>query len=264
MKAFCASAVLALCACDMVEVYQGQIDTASRAIEKAKTDAERAAAHADRGRGYSDKGRLSFVRKAIDRGEYLRLFSQAIEDHDKAVALDPLNAEMYFKRGLSYYDRAAQVGDLDSDHAPWFDAARNDFTKAAGIDPRHMLAWDYLGMVDEQSNLFDEAVTDYTRVKDLDPKRGASRLAELYCNRGQGYLGEKRLDLAAADLEKSVELGASSDGCSCEPYNSLAYIYEEERQLDKGWELVRRARAAGQSIAPEYVERLKQASGRNG
>jgi hypothetical protein len=111
-----AAAVLALSACDMVAVYDGQIRAASRAIESAKNDAERAAAYSDRGRGYSDKARLSLLRKAIDHDEYVRLFGLAIKDHDQAVLLAPGNAEVYFERGLSFYDRAAQADEVGFDH----------------------------------------------------------------------------------------------------------------------------------------------------
>lgn len=256
-------AVLTFSACDMVQVYQGQIDRASRAIEAAKTDSDRAAAYADRGRGYSDKARLSFVRKQIDRDEYLRLFGRAIADHDRAVSLAPDDARVYRERGLSYYDRAALVGDLDADHKPWFDAARADFSAAVERNGKDAVAQDYLGLVDEQTDRIDEAVVAYTRVMNLDPRLGRLRLADLYCNRGQAHLQSKHLELAAAAFEKSIEMNVESDGCSCEPYNPLAYIYiDATGQYDKGWNLVRRARDSGHVIAGEYIERLEKASGR--
>ena len=255
-----------VCACDMVEVYQHQIDHATEALKEAKSDADRASALSERGRAYSNKGRLSLVRHQIDRAEYLRLFGLAIADHDAAVKLAPADAETTFQRGLSSYDRAAMVEDLvETDHAPWFDAARTDFESAARIDPRHAGAYDYLGLVDEQTGRFEDAIAAYTRELALDRKAGRQRLGDLYCNRGQTYLRDKSYELAAADLEKSVELAGVSDGCSCEPFNSLAALYVvETAQYDKGWDLVRRARDAGHFIAPEYVEMLTKATGRKG
>src|SRR5262245_4848401 len=159
--ALCAVAVLACSACDMVKVYQAQIDHASRALEAAHTDAERAAALSDRGRGYSDKARLSFVRNQIGRDEYLRLFALAIADHDRAVGLASSDAQVYFMRGLSHYDRAAWVEGVDTDHAPWLDAARADFSTAVAKDPNHAAAHDYLGMIDEHTGQIDEAISEY-------------------------------------------------------------------------------------------------------
>src|SRR5262245_62000366 len=161
----------------MVQVYQGQIDRASKAVEAATTDAARAAALADRGRAYSNKGRLSFVRHQIDRAEYVRLFDLAILDHDRAVTLSPASPAIRFQRGLSHYDRAAQVQGVDPDPAAWFDAARSDFAAAVERETRHAGAWDYLGLVDEQTGRFDDAVADYTHVMELEPRLGRLRLA---------------------------------------------------------------------------------------
>ena len=243
----------------MVEVYQSQIDRASKALEVATTDAARAAALADRGRAYSNKGRLSCVRHQIDRAEYERLFSLAVEDHDRSVALAPASAEIRFQRGLTHYDRAAQVQGVDADTAPWFDAARSDFVAAVEREARHAGAWDYLGLVDEQTGRFDEAVTDYTHVMELEPRLGRMRLAELHCTEGQARLEEEKFDLAAEELEKSVALDVPADGCSCEPYNALAYVYiDATGQYGKGRDLVRRAQASGHFIAPEYIARLEK------
>lgn len=252
--------VLAATACDMVEVYQSQIDRASKAIEAATTDAARAAALAERGRAYSNKGRLAFVRHQVDRAEYVRLFDLAVADHDRAIALAPADAEIRFQRGLSTYDRAAQVQGVDADVAPWFDAARSDFAAAVEREARHAGAWDYLGLVDEQTGRFDEAVADYTHVMELDPRLGRMRLADLHCNQGQAQLKEEKFDLAAEELEKSVALDVGADGCSCEPYNALAYVYiDATAQYDKGRDLLLRARASGHVIAPEYIDRLEKA-----
>lgn len=245
----------------MVQIYQGEIDRASRIIEAAPTDAARAGAYAARGRAYSNKARLSMLRNSIDRDEYVRLFALAIADHDRAVGLASSDAQMYFQRGLTYYDRAAQVHDVDADGTRWFDAARADFSTAVRMDPSEAAAHDYLGLVNQQTDRMDEAISDYTHVMALDPRLGRSRLADLYCNRGQARLREKDYDRAAVEFEKSVEFAGAGDGCSCEPYDQLAYIYiDATGQYDKGWELVRRARGSGRAIAREYVERLEKGS----
>jgi len=256
--------VLILCSCDMVKVYQGEIEKATRAVEAAKTDAERATAYADRGRSYSNKAPLALVRHQIDRTEYLRLFALAVEDLDRAVTLAPGDAQVHFKRGLSHYDRAALVQDLvETDRAPWFDAARSDFATAGRKEPRLAAAHDYLGIVNESTERFDDAVAAYTQVMGLDARLGKMRLTDLYCSRGNAHLKEKNLELAAEDFEKSIAFGARTDGCSCEPYNPLAYIYiDATGQYDKGWDLVRKAQSSGHVIAREYVERLERASRR--
>ena len=89
--------------------------------------------------------------------------------------------------------------------------------------------------------------------------------ADAYCNRAQSFLRDEDYDSAARELEKSVELGVSGDGCSCEPSNSLAFIYiDVTRQYDRCWDLVHKTQGWKRKIASEYVERLKKASGRAG
>ena len=62
-------------------------------------------------------------------------------------------------------------------------------------------------------------------------------------------------------IVKAVELAAAADGCSCEPYNALAYVYiDATAQYDKARDLVRRALASGHVIAPEYLQRLEKAT----
>jgi len=202
---------------------------------------------------------LSLLHSLITPDEYRRLFGLAIKDHDQSSALDPGNAEMYFERGLSHYDRAALANEPDTDHTSWFDAARADFTKALDRDPRHAMAYDYLGLVDEQTDRVEQAIADFTHEMELNPKLGRLRLADVYCNRGNSFLEKKQYGPAVSDFEKSIEFGIDADGCSCEPYNPLAYIYiDVMRNYDKGWELVRRTKDSRNLIAPEYMERLKK------
>jgi tetratricopeptide (TPR) repeat protein len=258
--ALCAVIAMTGSACDMVDAYQRQIDRASRTIEHAGTDAARAAAYADRGRGRSNFARLSLLRRKLGRDEYVRIFALAVGDHDRAVALAGGDAQMYFARGLTYYDRAAQIDGVDADRTPWFDAARADFSAAVERDASHATAFDYRGLVNEQTGRFDDAVADYTHEMALVGRLGQSRLADLYCARGQVHLRDKNFDLAAVELEKSVALASRGDGCSCDPYNSLAYVYIDALgQYDKGRDLARRALGSGHAIAPEYLTRLDRA-----
>jgi hypothetical protein len=66
---------------------------------------------------------------------------------------------------------------------------------------------------------------------------------------------------AVADYEKSIEMGAVNDGCSCDPYNSLVALYGGVgRPSDKGWEVVEKAQKAKRWIDPELLARLKKNS----
>ena len=236
------------------------IDAATRAIEAARDDAELAAGYSRRGSAHSEKARYSRAFKLIPAEEYERLFALAVDDHDVALRLDPARADGYYRRGETYYDRAA----LEAPEAarPWFDSAAADFRRAVERDDRHYLAWDRLGLVHEQTGNLDDAIAAYTREMAIDPM-GRTRLAEAYCARGSAHHRAQDYPAAIADYEKSIEIGASADGCSCDPYNPLVTLYcGESPQYDRGWVIVRKAWRSGRFVAPEVLQKLKADSGR--
>jgi len=249
--------------------YERDINSSTRAIETARDDAHRAAAYTKRGDAYSEKARYSRAFKLISPEEYARLFGLAIQDHDQAIALDPANAEAYYRRGQAYYDRAVLevvvngtlVGTEAANQA-WFAPAVADFRKAIEKDARYDRAWDSLGLSHETIGQLDDAISDYTQEMALN-SLGRTRLADAYCERGNANLKEKKHAAAIADYEKSVDTGATADGCSCDPYNSLLGLYAEDRRYDLEWEVTRKAWKSGKWIAPDLLDRLKKESGRS-
>jgi tetratricopeptide (TPR) repeat protein len=272
----CASVLLFLAGCDRMarswylSSYDRDITSSTRAIETARDNAHRAAAYARRGSAYSEKARYSRAFKLISAGEYDRLFGLAVKDHDQAVALDPASAEAYYSRGQTYYDRAALEVVVDGvlvvkDRAAqkaWFDPAVADFKRAIEKDGRNYQAWDMLGLSHEMAGELDDAISAYTQEMALNPL-GRARLADAYCLRGSSNPKEKKYDAAIADYEKSIDIGATADGCSCDPYNPLLELYAEGRRYDPGWGVVHKARKSRKWIAPELLDRLKKESGRS-
>jgi tetratricopeptide (TPR) repeat protein len=250
--------------------YDRDISSSTKAIESARDNAHRAEAYAKRGSAYSEKARYSRAFKLIPAEEYNRLFGLALKDHDQAIALDP-SAEAYYTRGVTYYDRAALetvvngllVGS-EADRKAWFDPATADFKKAVEKDGRLYLAWDRLGLSHETTGELDQAISDYSQEMALNPL-GRARLADAYCARGGSVSSpkEKKYDAAIADYEKSIDTGATADGCSCDPYNPLLALYTQSRQYDQAWAVVHKAQNSKKWIAPESLDRLKKESGRS-
>jgi tetratricopeptide (TPR) repeat protein len=249
--------------------YDRDISSSTKAIESARDNAHRAEAYAKRGSAYSEKARYSRAFKLIPAEEYNRLFGLALKDHDQAIALDP-SAEAYYTRGVTYYDRAALetvvngllVGS-EADRKAWFDPATADFKKAVEKDGRLYLAWDRLGLSHETTGELDQAISDYSQEMALNPL-GRARLADAYCARGGSTSPkEKKYDAAIADYEKSIDTGATADGCSCDPYNPLLGLYTQSRQYDQAWGVVHKAQNSKKWIAPESLDRLKKESGRS-
>jgi tetratricopeptide (TPR) repeat protein len=272
----CASVLLFLAGCNRIarvfylRSYDRDISSATKDIESAHDSAQRAEAYAKRGSAYSEKARYSKAFKFISADDYDRLFSLAVKDHDQAIALDP-SAEEYYTRGVTYYDRANLQAVVDgrlmgseADRKAWFAPATADFKKATEKDPRFYLAWDRLGMSHEMTGELDQAISDYTQEMALNPL-GKSRLADAYCTRGGSSSSpkQKNYDAAIADYEKSLDLGATADGCSCDPYNPLIWLYTNGRSYDQAWGLVHKAQNSKKWIAPEFLDKLKKESGRS-
>jgi tetratricopeptide (TPR) repeat protein len=243
--------------------YQARIEHGTRTIETAQDDTGRAAGHTERARGYAERARYSRVFKLIDIREYDRLFDQALLDHEAAVGLDPRTAENFFARGLTYHDRAWAVRQ-DNFGSPaderYWPLAADDFTKAIELDSTREQAFDMRGISREHLREYDGAIADYTKVQQSDARLGGIRLADLYCERGNLRLGERNYADAAADYERSVSIGAPTDGCSCDPYSSLASTYLQLGDNEKFRLTVQRAQARRRWIAPEVLEQLKKIS----
>ncbi len=272
----CASVLLILAGCVRMaqswylSSYERDISRSTRAIETARDNAHRAAAYTRRGSAYSEKARYSRAFKLIPADEYERLFGLAVKDHDQAIALNPASAEAYYSRGQTYYDRAdlevvvngMLVGSA-ADQKAWFAPAIADFRKAVDRDSRLYMAWDMLGLSHETIGELDQAISEYSQEMALNPKLGRLRLADAYCERGGSNQKEKKQDAAIADYEKSIETGASADGCSCDPYNPLFGLYARNRSYDQAWAVVHQARQSRKWIEPELLDKLKKDSGRS-
>ncbi len=269
-----ASVLLFLVGCNRIarswylSTYDRDISSSTKAIESARDHAHRAEAYAKRGSAYSEKARYSRAFKLISADEYDRLFGLAVKDHDQAIALAP-SAEAYYTRGVTYYDRAAleavvdgRLVGSDADRKAWFDPATADFKKAIERDGRLYLAWDRLGLIHETTGELDQAIGDYSQEMALNPL-GKARLADAYCTRGGSNQKDKKNDAIIADYEKSIDTGATADGCSCDPYNPLLGLYVEGQRYNQAWEVVHKAQKSKKWIAPEILDRLKNESGRS-
>jgi tetratricopeptide (TPR) repeat protein len=246
--------------------YDRDIAEATRAIAGAKDSSDRAAHLGERGRAYSEKVRYSRFAKCISLAEYNQIFSLAVEDHNLAINLAPNQSKPYVQRGWTYYDRATVImGDtLETKDAypTWLKRAHDDFTSAIERDARDILALDMRALTRSALGDRDGVIADLTASFAMDGA-SRSRLADAYCDRGGFRQGQMDSAGAISDYEQSITLGGASDGCSCDPYAPLAYIYcDGTHQYEKSWDTINRARRANRWIPPELVEKLSKLSHR--
>jgi lipoprotein NlpI len=236
--------------------YDDEIRRAGQAITAARENIQRSAAYANRGDAYAEKARYSRLMKLISDEEYSKLFDLAVQDYDQAIALDPDNAEIYYRRGNNYYSRAG----LDMIYEPYTSVflapARSDFSRVVETNPRNATALDMLGLTDGSIGDWTQAIADFEQEAALKPTM-RFRVSDAYCNRGSRYPREK-YEQAISDLSQAIQIRSTSDPCECEPYNLLLAIYlNQTRDYDKAREVVALARRSGKWIAPEYLEQLK-------
>jgi tetratricopeptide (TPR) repeat protein len=238
--------------------YDGEIRRAGQAIAASGNTAQRSAAYADRADAYSEKARYSRLMKLISVQEYSKLFDLALQDYNQAIALDPDNAEMYYRRGNAYYSRAGLDMIYDLTPSASLAPAKADFSRVVEKNPRDVDALDMLGLTDGSMGDWTQAIADFEQEAALKPKM-RFRVSDAYCNRGSRYPREK-YDLAISDLNRTIQMRDASDPCECEPYNPLLAIYIQTREYDKAREVVALAQRSGKWIAPENLEQLKALS----
>ena len=145
------------------------------AIIDAGTDTKKniAAAYINRGNAYDDKGE----------------HDRAIEDYDKAIALNPKNANAYYNRGNAYYNMSE------------YDRAIKDYDNAIALDPKYADAYGNRGTSYRNKGEYDSAIADYDKSIALNPNDAID-----YNNRGFAYekLGNKQM--AETDYQKALSL----------------------------------------------------------
>jgi tetratricopeptide (TPR) repeat protein len=201
-----------------------EIEESTRAIEAALGDGARAQGHSARARSRAEWARYARTIGIRPLDECERAFDRAVEDHDRAVALAPGETGIHLERGRTLYTRAALDEAADPKVRAMLDAAAADLTMVLDREPRNEQALDLRGLVHFHAGEWESAIADFTREMEVNPQLGRARLADTHCNRGMVHQREERTDLAIADYEKAIELGAPDDGCSCDSRGALAYL----------------------------------------
>jgi len=126
-----------------------------------------------RGRSYLEKGQND----------------DAISDFDKAIALNPKDAETYFFRGNAYYNKRQ------------FDKAMSDYSKAIEINPRYTNAYYSRGLYYQTIEEYRKAISDFDEVIKIDPEN-----AYAYYYRGCAHFAKEKYRKALSDYNKAIKI----------------------------------------------------------
>ncbi len=180
-----------------------------------------------------------------------RLICKAqISDCNKAIELNPRDAELYFSRGRAHCG-------LDQ-----YDKAIADLTKAIELNPKLWGAYLLRGFVYHGQSQYDKAISDFTKAIEIDPEL---HFAYNY----KALLLATCLDASYRDGSKAVELAKKAVELSPQPWNlaTLAAAYAEVGKFEdaiatqeKAIDLVEKERKLTLGRAPNidpYIEHLK-------
>ena len=120
--------------------------------------------------------------------------SKAVSYYDKAIQLNPSNADAYYNRGDAY-DEMGEYG-----------KAIADYSKAIELAPNHAPAYYNRGCAYGEIGAYDKAIADYTKAIGLNPNDSLT-----YYNRGLAYSKRGELPRALSDLEKCIELSTDPE-----------------------------------------------------
>jgi tetratricopeptide (TPR) repeat protein len=120
---------------------------------------------------------------------------KAIEDYDRAIALDPSYYEAYNNRGTAFLK------------AGLFDKAIADFDRTISINPEHAAPYVNRGRAYFLLGKYAGAEEDFNKAISLN-----KNYAVVYFNRGILYYRLGNRERAVADFRKACDLG-NNDGC---------------------------------------------------
>jgi len=102
-------------------------------------------------------------------------------------------------------------------------------------------------------NLYDQALSDLNKAIELDPQ-----YSNAYFTQGDVYAKKQIYDSAILNYTKAIEF--TPDYADAYYFRAKAYLLIKD--YDKAWDDLHKAKELKFEIEPEFVERLKEESGR--
>jgi len=138
------------------------------------------------------------VRKHLRTGHSLyrkKIYRKALQEFDRAIALDPKNYQAYYWRGRVY----SKVNRLKE--------ALNDFQMVIKLKSDYVAAYDNLGWLYMQAEEYDKSIDYLSKSLELKPNEGWA-----HYTRGLCYYQKGDLQKALKDIKTSCSLGYKK-GC---------------------------------------------------
>ncbi|MCZ8224314.1 MAG: tetratricopeptide repeat protein [Microcystis sp. LE19-84.1B] len=135
----------------------------------------------------------------------------ALADYNKAIELNPQNAEVYRNRGKLYFYSSPQKKDL----------ALADYKKAIELDPYNTDVYGDRALLYVAEKKVDLAWADYNKAIELNPKN-----AKAYIDRGTFYTLLQKNDLALIDFSQAIAV----DPKNANAYHFRGFVYHLQQK----------------------------------
>ena len=199
-----------------------------------------------KGVDYAAQGKFREAKEEFEKALKADPSSEFAEDSLKVIK-DVTDKKIESKTAIHYFKGAAHFL-----NEQW-DEAIADYDKAIELNPRLAMVYVNRGFAYSNIGLLDQAISDYTKAIELNPG-----FAGAYVNRGSAYLSKGQYDRAISDYSKAVELNPNFAWAYLN--RGLAYYYKGEH--DKAWEDVHKVQSLGLQVHPDFLNALREASGR--
>jgi len=156
----------------------------------------------------------------------------AILNYNKAIEINPYDADIYLLRGKSYYKQGHIA------------IALADFDKAITLNPTDVAAYD------SRAVCYDIQGNDALAIQDLDKAISIDPDDQSYLNRGNIYAKLGKHALAMADLNKAIELHSSAEN-----YVSRGVLYGYQGKSNQAIADLSKAIAIDRNNAAAYINR---------
>lgn len=172
-------------------------------------------------------------------------FDAAIAQYNQALAVRPGFADAYYNRAMAHIKKKD------------FAAAAGDFSDVISLDPANVRAYMHRGNMYAILNQPEAAIRDYSRLLEAQPDDAAT-----YNSRANMFAMIGEHERAIADYTTAIA-HFPGPGIYAEAYRNRAMTYFSIKDYDKAWGDVDRLAAAGVAVPPDFLSRLREASGRS-
>jgi len=111
----------------------------------------------------------------------------------------------------------------------------------------------FWGFFHNYNGHYDQAISDFNKSIEINPS-----YAGAYNNRGLAYCNKGQYDQAISDYNKALEINPAY----ADAYYNRANAYYSRGDYAKSWDDVKRAQNLGYQVSPEFLNKLRKASGK--